>query len=55
MKYVKPFSLYKRKTKSGETVYYYRLYKNGVRSTGKSTGCTNRAEATMWVIKNIFK
>lgn len=46
MKYHKSFDLYRRKTKSGKSVYYVRFYnEDGNRTTAKSTGQTTKSAA----------
>ena len=39
------YTLYPRKMADGRAVWYYRTYVNGVRTSGRSTGCTNRKDA----------
>ncbi len=46
LKYREPYTLFKRKTKSGKNVYYYRTYDlNGRRTTARSTGMTSIGRA----------
>jgi hypothetical protein len=53
MKYREAFGLYPRKTKHGH-IFYYRVYdKDGIRTSGRSTGCTNEALARNHVIELI--
>lgn len=45
-RYKQIFSLYKRKMKSGKSVFYYRTYlPDGTRTSGISTFCTNKTKA----------
>lgn len=51
MRFREPFSLYKRKTSKGRSVYYYRTYdQEGKRTTAISTGKTSRAKAMEFCI-----
>jgi integrase len=43
------YTLYTRKRTNGKPVYYWRTYdENGNRTSGKSTGCTNRRDANKY-------
>ena len=47
MRLKQPYSLYKRKLKSGKEVYYYQTYDEfGNRTSGKSTGQATKTAAT---------
>ncbi len=56
MRYKEPFTLYPRKISSGKTVWYYRTYDEyGVRTTGKSTGETNKTRARLYCLDLLKK
>ena len=43
------YSIYRRGLKSGLVIYYYRTYTpDGIRTNGKSTGCTSKAKARLY-------
>lgn len=55
MKYRKDYSLYRRKKKNKEFVWYYRTYDEyGQRTVARSTGCTNRTLAERYC-NNLLK
>ncbi|MCQ2594808.1 MAG: site-specific integrase [Treponemataceae bacterium] len=48
-RYKESFTLYGRRRKNGQVVWYYRTYSpQGVRTCGKSTGCTSKAKARIY-------
>jgi integrase len=48
------FSLFRRKTAAGSSIYYYRpILKDGSRGGARSTGQKTKAAATRWVLENI--
>ena len=49
------FTLYARKTKNGKKVWYYRTYEDGKRTSGRSTGETNKQAAQSYVLSLIKK
>ncbi len=56
MRYKEPYSYYKRKTKSGKTVFYYRTYdEEDRRTSGISTGCTTFASFRHYMAELIRK
>jgi hypothetical protein len=49
MRYRQDYTLYRRKMKDGVAVWYYRTYDEyGSRTTGRSTGQTNKTNATKY-------
>lgn len=53
-RYKEPFTLYPRRTLSGEIVWYYRTYdESGVRTAGRSTGETSKTQARNYCQKLI--
>ncbi len=56
MRYKEPYSYYKRKTKSGKNVFYYRIWnKESRRTTGTSTGCTTLSSFRNYTVELIRK